>query len=112
MFLKCQINTKLLYTDIYVNYNIVTNEITCNGVKIADVKYSPLTLPILKSSLVTLEEQTFVQFNNSKCNVIIKLLEQNDKYNENFNLYNLVIKNVYVMFNIILVRFTILLPNS
>lgn len=59
------------FPDIYVDYNIVTKEITCNGVKITDVKYNSLKFPRHKSFVVTLEEQTFIQFNHSKCKVNI-----------------------------------------
>lgn len=57
--------------DVYVNYNTVTNEITCNGVQISDVKNGPIMISKFKSAMVKLEEQTFVNLNDLKCKVFI-----------------------------------------
>lgn len=68
-----------------MNYNSVTKEITCNGVKISDVKYGPVIIPDLVSAVVKLEEQTFIQFKNSKCKVIFKLIFKYLIKNEQIN---------------------------
>lgn len=49
----------------------MTNEITCDGIKISGIKYGFIDLPKLKSVDVQFEEQIFYQLNNSKCKVTI-----------------------------------------
>jgi len=57
--------------DIFVDYNIKTKVIACDGIKISDVKYVPLNVPELKSDLIVIQEQTFVRFDDrSNCQVI------------------------------------------
>jgi len=53
---------------------MITNEITCDGVKICDVKNEPITISKLKSAEIKLEEQQFTSFNSSKFKVIILYL--------------------------------------
>lgn len=46
----------------------------CKGVRILDIKNSPLKLAKLKNEIVKLEEQTFVHFNQTKSKVTIELI--------------------------------------
>ncbi|XP_016657076.1 fatty acid synthase isoform X4 [Acyrthosiphon pisum] len=53
--------------DISVNYNKLSNEVTCDGIKILGVKNAPISLPILNSVVVKVQEKSFTKFNNLKC---------------------------------------------
>ncbi|VVC29220.1 Hypothetical protein CINCED_3A006213 [Cinara cedri] len=53
---------------VYVNYNTIAKEITCNGVKICDVKTSPVTFTKHNKLAVNLEEQKFIRFDYPNCN--------------------------------------------
>eukprot|EP00102_Acyrthosiphon_pisum_P019878 XP_016657088.1 PREDICTED: fatty acid synthase-like [Acyrthosiphon pisum] len=55
--------------DISVNYNKLSNEVTCDGIKILGVKNAPISLPILNSVVVKVQEKSFTKFNNLKCKV-------------------------------------------
>lgn len=65
--------TILLFSDVCVNYNTATKEITCDGIKIKGVKNGHLALPITNSAVVNLQEEIFIQFNLSQCKVIFYL---------------------------------------
>lgn len=58
-----------MLTDIDVNYNKVTNEVTCDGIKIKGVKNGSISLPVLKSTVVKLQAKSFTKFNYLKCKV-------------------------------------------
>lgn len=60
-----------MISDIFVNYNTITKEITCAGIKISDVKTRSIKLTKVKSSITRIEENAFIQFNDTKCNVSI-----------------------------------------
>ncbi|KAF0755952.1 fatty acid synthase-like isoform X1 [Aphis craccivora] len=49
--------------DISVNYNKLTNEVTCDGIKILGIKNEPISLPKLKSLEVKLQEKSFTKLN-------------------------------------------------
>uniref|UniRef100_A0A2H8TDM0 Fatty acid synthase n=1 Tax=Melanaphis sacchari TaxID=742174 RepID=A0A2H8TDM0_9HEMI len=53
--------------DISVNYNKLTNEVTCDGIKILDIKSESIPLPKLKSLEVKLQEKSFTKFNFLNC---------------------------------------------
>jgi len=55
--------------DVRINYNQLTKEVTCNGVKIVNMKNGPLVLSEHKTTIVKLEEETFIQFDNLRCEV-------------------------------------------
>jgi len=59
----------VFFSDIRVNYNKLTNEVTCDGIKILGIKNESLLLPKLKSSEVKLQEKSFTKFNYLKCKV-------------------------------------------
>lgn len=65
-------NKQNIFSDINVSYNILTKEITCDAVKIIDVKNDPLILSELGFTDIKLEEKAFVQFDKKKCGVIDK----------------------------------------
>lgn len=56
-------------TDISVNYNKLSNEVTCDGIKIFGVKNGTISLPIINSAAMKLQEKSFTKFNNLKCKV-------------------------------------------
>lgn len=57
-----------------VDYNKLTKEITCNGIKMSGVVNAPI--PNGNSTVVKLEEQRFVHFDDSNCevNIFIKTI--------------------------------------
>lgn len=60
----------LSFSDIHINYNVLTKEITCAGLKISNV----VTCPIILSEQfdnIKIENESFIQFNNSTSRVII-----------------------------------------
>lgn len=58
-----------MLTELTVNYNQLSNEITCDGIKILGVKNGPILLPMLNSTVLNLQEKSFAKFNNLKCKV-------------------------------------------
>lgn len=64
-----------IFLDVFVDYNKVTKEITCAGVKISDVRTCPIELSKNKSFTMKIEEQKFIKFNQleSKVNKKIKI---------------------------------------
>lgn len=58
-----------IVSDVFVDYNKVTKEITCAGVKISDVRTCHIELPKNKSVTMKIEEQLFIKFNQLKCKV-------------------------------------------
>ncbi|XP_060835401.1 fatty acid synthase-like [Rhopalosiphum padi] len=76
--------------DISVNYNKLTNEVTCDGIKILGIKNDSISLPKLKSSEVKLQEKLFTKFNYLKCKNIsdfvqdsMDIIMEADKLNVN-----------------------------
>jgi len=69
-----------LLTDISVNYNKVTHELTCDGIRIIGVKNGPILLPILNSTVGKLQEKSFTKFNSLKCKVRIIYLFTKSNY--------------------------------
>jgi len=61
------------FQDVCVNYNPATKEITCEGIKITDIRNGHLELPIINSAVVNLQEEIFIQFNHSHCKVMFYL---------------------------------------
>ncbi|CAI6347084.1 unnamed protein product [Macrosiphum euphorbiae] len=61
--------------DISVNYNKLSNEVTCDGVKIFGVKNGTISLPIINSAVVKLQEKSFTKFNNLKCKNICEFVQ-------------------------------------
>lgn len=59
------------FTGVRVYYNVLTKEITCNGVKIFDVRNEPIALSMVAATKVKLEEQAFVRFSHPKYKVIL-----------------------------------------
>jgi len=68
-------------TDISVNYNKLTNEVTCDGIRIIGVKNGPISLSIHNSTVVKLQEKSFTKLNYLKCKVRIIYLIINSNYN-------------------------------
>lgn len=68
------INTIFLTDNISVHYNKLTNEVTCDGVKIIDVKNGPISLPILNNVVLKLQEKSFTKFNYLKCKVSLQYI--------------------------------------
>ncbi|XP_026822789.1 fatty acid synthase-like, partial [Rhopalosiphum maidis] len=68
---QISINPTMLKTnterDVCVNYNTATKEITCDGIKITDIKYGHSILPVINSAVVNVQEEIFIQFNLSQC---------------------------------------------
>lgn len=63
----------MFLSDVFVNYNIATEVITCKGIQISNIINSPLILSKYTPPTMRLEEQTFVLFSNPKCKVNIYL---------------------------------------
>lgn len=68
---------------MFVNYNIVTNEIACNGIIIKGVRNEPIELGNVEIAVGKLEEQKFIQYNHSICKVIINIKFEYFKINTN-----------------------------
>lgn len=62
---------------MFVNYNMNTNEITCDGVKIIGIRNEPIALSNVTVTVGKLDEQIFIHYNHSICKVIIKFKLKN-----------------------------------
>ncbi|CAH1725990.1 unnamed protein product [Aphis gossypii] len=72
--------------DVCVNYNTATKEITCEGIKITDIKNGHSVLPLINSAVVNLQEEIFVQFNHSQCKSINQFIyDSMDIITDNFD---------------------------
>lgn len=56
--------------DLCINYNTLTKDITCCGLKISGISIGPVTLTKHASAVVKLEEQAFIHFDDFKIQVI------------------------------------------
>lgn len=74
-----------IYPDVFVNYNIVTNEITCDGIIITGVRNEPIELRNVEIAVGKLEEQKFIHYNHSICKVIINFTIECFKLNTTKN---------------------------
>lgn len=58
-----------MISDVLVNFNSVTKEITCAGIKISNIKTCPVKLTKINSLITQIEENIFIKFNDTKCKV-------------------------------------------
>lgn len=65
------------FSDVLVDYNLMTKKIHCSGVMISDVKLSPVVLPELESAAIKLEKLTFVRFDQPKSEVNKNFTDKN-----------------------------------
>lgn len=66
--------------DIHIDYNIITKEITCAGLKISDVITCPIQIFQNNFTKIKIYDQRFIPFQHSECKVHFSLHRFNNCY--------------------------------